>query len=372
MLSPFDDYPIHPSADPIAHPATGDPNHYDRYWFNGVDRDGRFFLGGAMGHYPVRGVIDAAFSVVIDGVEHSIFASGHMPLDRATEVGPISIEILEPMRTLRLRVDPSLNGIGCDLVFRAKTIAIEEPRQRLIGPDGVQIMDHTRLTQWGTWEGMVWVDGTELLVDPATTMATRDRSWGVRGVGTPVPTQRAQRAPQVFWLWAPLHFEDMCTHIALHERTDGTRWVEAALILPLLSGDDKAYGTDTAQHCHAMTYELDFEQGKRQARGAVFHMTDPAGNRHRLELETLYTFRMRGIGYSHPHWSHGSMHGQLEVGRESIALADFDPLDISSIHIQNIVRARLGDRVGIGVLEQFHLGPHEPTGLTGFLDGYGT
>jgi hypothetical protein len=54
MLSPFDDYPIHPSADPIAHPATGDPNHYDRYWFNGHQKDGRFYFGAAMGHYPVR------------------------------------------------------------------------------------------------------------------------------------------------------------------------------------------------------------------------------------------------------------------------------------------------------------------------------
>ncbi len=52
MLTPFDDFPIHPSADPIAHPATGDPNHYDRYWFNGQAKDGSFFLGGAMGHYP--------------------------------------------------------------------------------------------------------------------------------------------------------------------------------------------------------------------------------------------------------------------------------------------------------------------------------
>jgi len=99
VLTPFDDYPIHPSADPIAHPATGDPNHYDRYWFNGQDKGGAFFLAGAMGHYPVRGVVDAAFSVVYEGVEHSLFASGRMPFDRKTEVGPIRIDVVEPMRS---------------------------------------------------------------------------------------------------------------------------------------------------------------------------------------------------------------------------------------------------------------------------------
>src|SRR5687768_18441023 len=101
MLSPFDDYPIHASADPIVHPATGDPNHYDRYWFNGHQRDGDSYFGAAMGHYPVRGVVDAAFSLVADGVEHSVFGSGSMPLDRATKIGPFRIESSEPLRTIR-------------------------------------------------------------------------------------------------------------------------------------------------------------------------------------------------------------------------------------------------------------------------------
>ncbi|HEX4017021.1 MAG TPA: hypothetical protein VHX15_09820, partial [Frankiaceae bacterium] len=177
MLTPFDDFPIHPSADPIAHPASGDPNHYDRYWFNGGAKDGSFFLAGAMGHYPVRGVVDGAFSVIYEGIEHSVFASGVMPLDRSTAVGPISVEVPEPMRTVRLKADRNATGIGADLTFRARTVAIEEPRQRLVSPEGVLTMDHTRLTQWGSWEGTIWIDGTTIDVDPAQTIATRDRSW---------------------------------------------------------------------------------------------------------------------------------------------------------------------------------------------------
>src|SRR5262249_48254342 len=34
VLSKFDDYPIHQTSQPIAVPATGDRNAYDRYWFN--------------------------------------------------------------------------------------------------------------------------------------------------------------------------------------------------------------------------------------------------------------------------------------------------------------------------------------------------
>lgn len=224
MLTPFDDYPIHPSADPIASPATGDPNHYDRYWFNGHQKDGDFYFGAAMGHYPVRGVIDAAFSLVRNGVEHSVYASGKMPLDRSTAIGPIRIEVVEPIQTIRYVVEPNEHGIACDLTFRATTVAIEEPRQQRRSPEGILLTDHTRLTQWGTWEGTVTLDGNVLRVEPAEVSGTRDRSWGIRPVGEQVQVLREPMPFQVFWLWAPLHFGDRFTHLAFHEHEDGRRW----------------------------------------------------------------------------------------------------------------------------------------------------
>jgi hypothetical protein len=372
MLSPFDDYPIHPSADPIAHPATGDPNHYDRYWFNGHQKDGDFYFGAAMGHYPVRGVIDAAFSVVRDGVEHSIFASGRMPLDRSTAVGPIRIEVLEPVRTIRYVVEPNEHGIACDLTFRATTVAVEEPRQRRTSPEGILTMDHTRLTQWGTWEGIISVDGVELRVEPSAVPGTRDRSWGVRPVGKQVEHNRSPQLPQIFWLWSPLHFEDRFTHLALHEETDGSRWLETALVLDPIPSGAAPWSRAGVRECSDVRYELEWEPGRREMKRAQLAFTDPAEGEVRIELEKVFTFRMRGIGYWHPNWAHGSNHGELETGRESIKLDDFDPNDFSSNHIQTLVIARMGNRTGVGVLEQLSVGPHTPTGLSGLFDGYGS
>jgi hypothetical protein len=373
MLTPFDDFPIHSSADPIAHPATGDPNHYDRYWFNGHQKDGAFYFGAAMGHYPVRGVIDAAFSLVVDGVEHSVFGSGRMPLDRSTAVGPFRIEVCAPLRTIRYVVEPNGHGIAADLTFEATTVAVEEPRQVRVADDGVLIMDHTRLTQWGTWRGTIAVDGRELRVDPSDVPGTRDRSWGVRPVGQQVATNRPGRTPQAFWLWAPLHFGDRFTHLALHEHADGSRWLESALVLdPLPSPDAPTTGTQGVREAGDIRYKLEWEPGRREIRGAVLTFTDPVEGPVRIEMEKVFTFRMRGIGYMHPYWAHGGNHGELETGRESIRLEDFDPRELSSAHIQNLVKVRMGARTGIGVLEQVPLGPHEPSGLTGFLDGFGT
>ena len=289
MLTPFDDYPIHQTAAPITQPASGDPNHYDRYFFNGHDRDGEFYLGGAMGHYPNRDIIDAAFSVVHDGVEHSVFASGRMPRDRATEIGPIRIEVVEPLRVLRFVVEPNEHGLSADLVYRARTVAIEEPRAT-IERDAKLVMDVTRLTQWGTWEGEVRVGDTTLTVDPARTPGTRDRSWGVRGVGEQLKTNAPPGPPpQIFWLWAPLHFDDLCTHLALFERADGERWLESSLIVPMLTSPDApTWGPDDGvEHLARTDYSLQWQKGRREMNEASLTVA-PAQRQHdRRHLRAL-------------------------------------------------------------------------------------
>ncbi len=371
MLTPFDDFPIHQTGDPIAHTATGDPNQYDRYFFNGFDRDGRFMIGAAMGHYPNRAVIDAAFSVVIDGVEHSVFASGIMPTGRETTIGPITLEVLEPLRAIRLVVTPNDHGPSCDLVFRARTAAIEEPKQKIVR-DGRLVMDYTRLTQWGTWEGTFTVDGVTTEVIAESTFGVRDRSWGIRPVGQQAPTNLPPSTPQIFWLWAPLHFDDVCTHLAMFEHADGTRWMESALVVPVLDGPDAPTWGDVPEpeEVGDVEYDIEWRPGTREMANATLRATHADGTVSQIEFERLYTFRMRGIGYMHPTFSHGSAHGVLEVGGESIKLEDFDPQDPTCIHIQTLCKVRMADREGVGVLEQLAFGDHHPTGLTGILDGY--
>ena len=41
-VTSWDDYPVHQSADWIAHPATSDRNFYDRYYFNAFDTGGEW------------------------------------------------------------------------------------------------------------------------------------------------------------------------------------------------------------------------------------------------------------------------------------------------------------------------------------------
>ncbi|MQA96635.1 MAG: hypothetical protein GEV11_19045 [Streptosporangiales bacterium] len=367
MLTPFDDYPIHQAPVPLAHSFAGHPDHYDRFWFNGYTED--YYFAVALGTYPGRGVIDAAFSVVRDGEQRSVFASGRMPLDPTqTRIGPISIEIVEPLRTCRIVVDAPEHGLGADLTFRARTAAFEEPRQTLHRGRNL-IMDVTRMTQWGTWGGALEVTGRRQWLD-GEVYGTKDRSWGIRPVGGPVPAAPPTTTPQLFFLWAPLHFPEECLHFLVFEDAAGRPWSHTAAALPPLGPDDPAYGPGSeAEHFDRGEHAVRWAPGLRRSDGATITLHGRAAGPEVVELEPLMTFRMRGAGYTHPTRGHGVWHDELSVHGEAHPCAELDSLDPSSIHIQQVMRCTWGDRRGLGVLEQLAIGPHAPSGFKNILDG---
>jgi len=372
VLTRFDDYPLHQTPEPVAHPATGDRNFYDRYFFNGYTRDGSLYFAAALGLYPNRSVIDASFSVVRGGVQVSLHASGRAPRERGeTRVGPISVEVEEPMRRLRLRVAPNESGLEADLVFFARTAAVEEPR--FVARDGGRVlMDSTRFTQWGGWSGSLAAEGEQLAgLRPAEVLGSRDRSWGVRRVGEAEGGAPSRQLPQFFWLWAPFHFDRFCTHFDVNEDADGRAWHWNGNRIPALAVagegaiDDEAVGERMA----AVSHRIDWEPGTRRARRAEVALSPLRGEPLRIALEPILTFQMLGIGYLHPEWGHGLWKGEAALGTERWKLADLLPLDPRHIHVQQLCRARCGPDEGIGILEQLVLGPHHPSGFRSLLDG---
>src|ERR1700722_4354735 len=128
MLLAEEDFPLHQTALPLAHVMDGHPNAYDRFWFNGYDEESYFAF--ALGLYPNRGVIDAAFSVIQGERQYSVFASDAL-VGRPTVAGPMRIEILEPMRVNRVVVEAEGHGLRCDLTYTRRTATSEEPRQTM-------------------------------------------------------------------------------------------------------------------------------------------------------------------------------------------------------------------------------------------------
>src|SRR6476646_847984 len=127
-----------------------------------------------MAVYPNRGIIDGAFAVVHNGVQRSVFASGRIPQDRSqTRIGPLTIDVVEPLRITRVRCDAADLGIDDDVTLTARTAAIAEPRQTITAGTKT-VIDSTRLTQWGTWTGRIAAGGSELPINQV--YGTKDRS----------------------------------------------------------------------------------------------------------------------------------------------------------------------------------------------------
>ncbi len=371
MLNALDDYPIHQTPEPIAQLATTDRNAYDRTWFNGYSADASMYFGIGMAIYPHRGVMDCAFSCVSkDGRQHAFFASRNAPLERTDmRVGPFRIEIIEPLRRARVVLENNDTGISCDLTFSARTSGIQEGRQTL-WQGNRRVMDATRFDQFGRWTGTVTHPDGEFAVD--NWFGTKDRSWGIRGVGEP-ETGGAPVGPRsAFFLWAPLFWDDHISHAIFFDGPNGEPLVREGIEAPLFATEadipTSLEGTDTRML--TAIHRVEYHPGTRLAKYAEIDLIRLDGSKRTISLEPQLTFQMKGLGYGHPTWRQGMWKGELEVGYEVYEPAEIDPLRLENLHVQQIVKASDGTKTGIGVLEQIAIGPHAPSGLTGMLDGF--
>jgi hypothetical protein len=376
MITDFDDFMIHQTTDPVAQPEPSDRNFYDRYWFDGFDRDGEFLFEVGMGLYPNRHVMDAHFSVSIDGRQHAFHASRRAPWERSDlRVNALRIEIVKPMRIVRVVVEPNPTGIECDLVFHARTTPEEEPKNFM--REGTRVIMHnSRFTQLGSWAGHFTVDGKRTEVIRERTLGARDKSWGVRPVGEPEAGAPGllNKEPGVYWMWCPIDFGDVCTQFNTFEDRDGTPTQVGAVMVPCYASlEDIPRGADPGHRVMASAkHRLEWIPGTRRARAAEIEFLTREGEKHRIEVELLnpnVRFHMLGLGYQHPEWGHAFWKGEDVFSAESWKLDEIDPLGYPFIHVHQAVRARMGERTGIGTLETVVFGRHDPSGFKSILDG---
>jgi hypothetical protein len=363
MITKGDDYPLHQTPEPIAYTGAN-RNFYDRYFFNGYNRSGDVFFAAALGVYPYVNIMDAAFSVVVDGVQHNVYGSKVMYLERLDlDVGAIHLDVVKPLRQLRLQVNDKENGITADLLFTARTEAHEEPR--FIRRSGSQLfMDVTRMMQNGVWQGSITVKGKKIEIGADEYWGTRDRSWGVRNIGAPDAQPNPMADPfQFYWLWAPLNFDDFGAHYFVNDDAAGRAWNKNGVIIPTI--DSKTPAPEMVEY----TSKLEFVKGRRHASHAEIIMTTADGAEWQLTMTPKWNFYMEGIGYGHPTYRHGSHHGELHTAYDEWQISEMGP---EHLHIQAMCDVELvtphGTHKGQGVLEQLIAGPHAPSGFKDMMD----
>ena len=360
MLSPLDDYPLHQVAETMAHVGTSDRNFYDRYYFNGFDLTGETMFVFGHGQYPNLGVTDAFVLVHRAGQHRVVRASRELRGDRSnTVVGPLRVEVIEPLKKLRVVCEPNEHGLAIDATWTGSVPAIEEPRH-YIRENGRVIFDSVRLAQTGGWDGTLVIDGEELTLTDATWSGTRDRSWGIRPVGDSEPPGiRASNPFGWFWIYTPIRFKDHSLVIIQQERPDGSKVLEESV---------RIWADGRYEWLGATSHELIFQPGTRRAIGGTIRAGD-------LEIVAepmlgVHVGVATGYGYD-ADWRHGQWQGpelvvqgvHIDTNTPEGAARMFGLVDASS-------KFTYDGNVGYGLFETMAIGPHHQYGFKDLMDGY--
>jgi hypothetical protein len=362
--APLDEFPIHQTQASLRHVATSDRNFYDRAYLNAHDRTGDVFCVAGLGVYPNLGVIDAYVTVRKKDRQWVVRASDALDapgLDRLTpHVGPIRIEVIEPLEKLRLVCEDEAPGLACDLTFTGSFPAVmEQPHVMRSGTR--PIIAASRFAQVGTWSGTLTVDGEELPVTDDTWVGTRDRSWGIRPSGEPDPTDRWSSDEPIegfWWMYVPMRFDDFALIVIAQELPDGFR---------VLNDASRVFTDGRREQLGWPDVVIDYASGTRHPTGARISLTPRASAPFTVEIDTLGFVPLNvGAGYTgDPDWNHGQWRGRGWVDRSTYDLAD--PAIVSRIPfsvVDHVARARIGDDEGWGLFEHGTFGRHDPSGFS--------
>lgn len=311
MIGPGDDYLIHQSFEPLRYVTTSDRRFFDRHMLSGHACSDELYLLMGLGAYPNLGVIDGFVSVAFKDRQITTRGSRELGVDRldTSAVGPISLEIIEPGRRLRIVSAPDTDeGVSLDLSWQADVDLFDE-LPHFERHYGRVIQDGTRLVQTGRWSGTVDVAGRHYDVTPDTWWGARDRTWGVRSIGFEREPAGILQAKGVaadraaLWIWSPMQFEGGTVHFALGENAQGARTVSSVRRMP-------AIGQGPLEVLHEPDHELEFD-ADRTFRGGSVSWLEADGSRTSVTMTPLTQGWLRaGTGYGGPDpWRHGKYMG---------------------------------------------------------------
>jgi hypothetical protein len=364
-IGPMDEFHAHQTCESFDHVFTSDRHFYDRYYFNMHPLGDELFLVFGMGQYPNLGTMDAFVAISKGDDMHVLRSSRELGSDRmSTQVGPLSVEILEGMKKLRIEAAPNEWGIHCDLVFDATVPVVEEPRTIQRAPHGRITTDTSRYSQAGRWSGSLEVDGDRYEVRPEEWIGVRDHSWGIRGVGDPEPpgirVKSLAEGFGFFHTWIPLQLDDYLLKIFKEEDQHGNPIVEESVKIHSLAKGGKV------EEMGSPRFAYQYQPGTREIASAVIEVEDPQGKLLRLEATPLRTvYLAAGSGYvPNGGWGHGMYQGALKVeGVKTFVGTPEARAPLGPIY-ETLCRFELSDgQVGYGMLENLVVGVYEPFGF---------
>jgi hypothetical protein len=369
-ISAADDYPFHQQAKPVAVPVTADTHFNDGYYW-GTYAEGWYIATGLRLH-PNNNVMDGFVAVVRGDNQRSVRVSRALHPDYSVlAVPPLSVEIIEPMTSHRVRFAHEPSGLALDLSFEARSKPYVESEAPLY-KYGRLVSDVVRYTVVCRSRGTVTLDGQVTEVDDW--YGVRDHSWGVRSaMGPRVPIHGLGERPTYFEaramrLWVPFEVDGYCGFFHTHEDRHGNVLdFEGWLQFP----DGKSVALTGLKH------KLEYVPGTRRLVRGQFTLTGDDGVERTYDVTPVTNPAFgQGFGYAGG-WRDGGHHGSWR-GASHLEHEAFDVSDaavpggppqvppakrIGGLEYACQIASSDGGR-GMGNVEHIYYGPYEPYGIS--------
>jgi hypothetical protein len=219
------------------------------------------------------------------------------------------------------------------------------------------------MTQVGTWTGTARFGGTTLTARPETWFGGRDRSWGVRPVGEPVPPGRNAEVPfeGFWWTYVTLRFPEFALIVLSQEEPDGHRTQSEAV---------RMFADGRVEQLGWPEYDIRYRPGTRMPEHATVHLRTRTGKPVTVEIDPLTALALHlGGGYhgGDEEWGHGRWKGRDWSSGRAYDLADPEvAAKIPRGVVDHACHAVCDGAEGWGLFEHGTMGRHDPSGFADF------
>lgn len=344
-LTPPDEFFNHQVALPHAVVGSSDPAWRERYWISLQDVvDRNFILSAGFGKYPNQDVMEAFVMVQHGHTQRNLRLSRQLtPGSDDMTVARFSVEVVEPLKTLRFRLGENPSGISGDFTWHAAMPAMVEHRHFELSRTRVS-HNLIRYVQLGRISGQVRTPDGQFMFTPERTWAERDHSWGTR------PMARVEGEPPVaspawnFLAFCPLQFASFSLHFYLFESQHGR---PTHLSACMVHADGRP--TDDINWLdHELEWVADAAVKTLKSGRVTLHFD--SGSSMVVELSALAPrvyLKGGGYGVDHGRWK-GEAHLEHEVWDLSVP-ADLKARAASSS--DHMLEARCEGETGFGIIE---------------------
>jgi hypothetical protein len=360
MLTKYDELLCHQTVATFDSIETSAREWTERIWIAVYDTSGECFLLAGLGMYANRNIMDAFTCVNVKGeTQYNVRASRELrPAIDETRVGPFSYEIVEPLKTVRFKLDENEFGLSCDLVLEG-TMPPHEEAPQLARVRGRVLENVLRFVQTGRPTGWIQVEGKRYDLNKENWRWVRDHSWGIRrGGGVPETGVQPGEIPIGYvHNFTIMDLDAFGVSHHLRENQDGKT-------LLFSGGVFHPYGSDKEElDLMCVEHNYKFLPDMRRTTGGeiVFHAVD--GSKVEVSAKALAYCCLKPGGYfGHRGFVHGLWMGPNYVDGYKLDMTDPETVKEVSFLDEVMCELRCGDKVGYGIIELVVVGKYPKYG----------